>query len=67
MRRNLIAVIAIILAACGHSALADGGDDGTGRPVLPPYPPSPVIAGIEWAPLDTVVRRAKGSDSFPLT
>ena len=30
-------------------------------------PPSPVIAGIDWAPLDTIVRRAKGSDNFPLT
>ena len=25
----------------------------------PPYPPSPVIARIEWAPLETVVRRAQ--------
>jgi hypothetical protein len=35
--------------------------------ILPPYPPSPVIAGIDWAPPETVVRRAKGSDNFPLT
>ena len=32
-----------------------------------PYPPSPVIAGIEWAPLESIVRHAKGSDNFPLT
>ena len=32
-----------------------------------PYPPSLVITGIEWAPLDRIVRRAKGSDNFPLT
>ncbi len=32
-----------------------------------PYPPSPVVAGIEWAPLDAIVRLAKGSDNFPLT
>ena len=38
-----------------------------GGALLPPYPPSPVIAGIEWAPCETIVRRAKGSDNFPLT
>ena len=32
-----------------------------------PYPSSPAIAGIEWAPTETIVRRAKGSDNFPLT
>lgn len=36
-------------------------------PGLPPYPPSPVIAAIQWAPSETIVRRAKGSDNFPLT
>ena len=32
-----------------------------------PYPPSPVIAGIDWAPPETVRRLAKGSDNWPLT
>ncbi len=32
-----------------------------------PYPPSPVIARIDWAPADTIIRRAKGSDNWPLT
>jgi CubicO group peptidase (beta-lactamase class C family) len=32
-----------------------------------PYPPSPVITGITWAPPETIVRRAKGSDNWPLT
>lgn len=32
-----------------------------------PYPPSPVIAGVEWAPAKTIVRRAHGSDNWPLT
>ena len=67
MRRNWIAVIAVILAAYGQSALADGDGEGPGGPAVPPYPPSPVIARIEWEPLETVVRRAKGSDNFPLT
>jgi CubicO group peptidase (beta-lactamase class C family) len=33
----------------------------------PPYPPSPVVTGITWAPKETIVRRAKGSDNWPLT
>jgi len=33
----------------------------------PPYPPSPVIRGIEWAPKETILRLAKGSDNWPVT
>jgi CubicO group peptidase (beta-lactamase class C family) len=36
------------------------------RPV-PPYPPSPAITSITWAPKEKIVRRAKGSDNWPLT
>ncbi|UCG56912.1 MAG: serine hydrolase [Phycisphaerales bacterium] len=32
-----------------------------------PYPPSPVIRGVEWAPADTIVRKAQGSDNWPIT
>lgn len=32
-----------------------------------PYPPSPVITGIEWAPRETIVRKAPGGDNWPLT
>jgi CubicO group peptidase (beta-lactamase class C family) len=32
-----------------------------------PYPPSKVIAGIAWAPKETIIRKAKGSDNWPLT
>ena len=32
-----------------------------------PYPPSRVIAGITWAPKETIVRKAKGSDNWPIT
>lgn len=31
------------------------------------YPPSPVIQGTVWAPPDTILRRAKGSDNWPMT
>ena len=33
----------------------------------PPYPPSPIIKGIEWAPKETIIRLAKGSDNWPMT
>ncbi len=32
-----------------------------------PVPPSPVIADIEWAPKETIVRAAKDGDNWPLT
>jgi hypothetical protein len=33
----------------------------------PAYPPSPVIAGIEWAPRETIIRQAKDGDNWPVT
>jgi hypothetical protein len=33
----------------------------------PPYPPSPVIKGIHWAPEREIIRQAGGSDNWPLT
>ena len=32
-----------------------------------PYPPSPVIREIRWAPKESIVRKARGSDTWPLT
>lgn len=32
-----------------------------------PYPPSPVIREIRWAPTNSVIRLARGSDNWPLT
>jgi hypothetical protein len=43
-----------------------GTDLRAGAPV-PPYPRSPVIAGIDWASADTIIRRAKDSDNWPVT
>jgi len=37
-----------------------------GRAVAP-YRPSSVIKGIEWAPADTIIRQASGSDNWPIT
>jgi len=38
----------------------------SGRGVVP-YPPSPIIKAIEWAPAETIIRKAKGSDNWPIT
>ena len=32
-----------------------------------PYPPSRIITGIEWAPKESIIRLAKGSDNWPIT
>jgi CubicO group peptidase (beta-lactamase class C family) len=32
-----------------------------------PYPPSPVIKSIRWAPKESIVRKARGSDTWPMT
>jgi CubicO group peptidase (beta-lactamase class C family) len=31
------------------------------------YPPSPIIKSIKWAAASTIVRKAKGSDNWPIT
>jgi len=36
-------------------------------PRASPYPRSPVIKSIEWAPPETIIRRAQGSDNWPMT
>jgi CubicO group peptidase (beta-lactamase class C family) len=41
--------------------------DAAPAPANSPYPPSPVIASIDWAAPETVIRKAKGSDNWPLT
>lgn len=33
----------------------------------PPYPPSPVIGSVRWAPVSSIVRKAPGSDNWPTT
>jgi hypothetical protein len=62
--------LALMLAAgvvSGLPGLAGAGSPGPDEIAAAPCPLSPVIAGIEWAPLETIVRRARGSDNFPLT
>ena len=52
-------VVAALDAAVDAPAAREGAS--------PPYPPSPVISGIDWAPASEIVRLAKGSDNFPIT
>lgn len=33
----------------------------------PPYPPSPIITGMEWASNETILRMAKDGDNWPVT
>src|SRR5262245_12601918 len=55
----------------------DGNDDWGGRvasffrlvvkAVKDPYPRSPVIADVTWAPKEKIIRKAQGSDNWPMT
>lgn len=57
--RLLLAFGGIALALLMRPEASRGGDA--------PYPRSPVIEGITWAPAETIVRKAKDSDNWPLT
>lgn len=44
-----------------------GGHGSAIPPAGPPYPPSPIIKQVDWAPASTILRLAKGSDNWPMT
>jgi hypothetical protein len=49
-------------------ALAMGlAADASQAAAQPPYPPSPVIERIDWAPKESIIRLARGSDNWPIT
>jgi hypothetical protein len=52
------------IAAAPPRVQAQPASDDVARP---PYPSSPVIAGIEWAPADRIVRAARDGDNWPIT
>jgi CubicO group peptidase (beta-lactamase class C family) len=70
-------LVAVRMGTGSKQSQLPGGDDWGGRvagffrlvtrAVQGPPRPSPVIVGLRWAPADTVIRRAKGSDNWPLT
>jgi CubicO group peptidase (beta-lactamase class C family) len=47
--------------------VAAAGRGGPPAARVAPYPPSPVIKGVTWAPKERVARKAKGSDNWPMT
>ncbi len=49
------------------SAESESKEIGTAKTSQAPYPPSPVFQTIEWAPAETIVRKARGSDNWPTT
>ena len=53
-----------VLAPFFEPIVASVKDKGTGGG---PYPASPVIRKVTWAPKETIVRKAKGSDNWPVT
>jgi CubicO group peptidase (beta-lactamase class C family) len=55
------------IALAARAGPAAGPHGSALRPAGPPYPPSPVIREIVWATPAAIVRRARGSDNWPLT
>jgi len=54
----------IAAAVTARPAPAAPGASGSGGA---PYPPSPVIQRIDWAPTHSILRLARGSDNWPMT
>jgi CubicO group peptidase (beta-lactamase class C family) len=58
-------VAAVETPSPGHPEQTDSGQASIVRRA--PYPGSRVVTGIQWSPAATVVRRAEGSDNWPIT
>ena len=58
-----------IVASTKSTKTAASFRDTSADPALGriPYPPSPVIKAIKWAPASSIRRRAKGGDNWPIT
>jgi len=57
---NYAAAVLIAAVLCPGSDAADAG-------ATSPYLPSPAIKRIDWTPAGQIVRRARGSDNWPMT
>jgi len=60
-------VLKPFLVPIASAAKADPTPGRRAAPSAGAYPPSPVIQGIDWAPRDSIIRLARGSDNWPLT
>ncbi|MBI5383690.1 MAG: nucleoside hydrolase [Verrucomicrobia bacterium] len=54
-------------SSSGASTPATEAARSTGSTATPPYPPSPVIAALEWAPTNRIARAAYDGDNWPVT
>ncbi len=63
-RRSTPAVAAAVAALCLGRPAPGGPAE---RPGSAPYPPSQAVTGLTWAPKGTILRKAPGSDNWPLT
>ena len=50
-----------------HTTAAPGAAEKTPARKTEAHPPSPVIESLQWDPVDSIVRGAEGSDTWPLT
>src|SRR5438105_1784049 len=57
----------LLFVALAVNAFIPAADQKPAAKVDPPYPPSKLITGIKWAPVSSIVRKARGSDNWPLT
>ncbi|HSI65368.1 MAG TPA: serine hydrolase, partial [Candidatus Saccharimonadia bacterium] len=60
--KPFLGVIASAIPSSGVSAKANSVEQDK-----QPYPRSTVIKQLDWAPVETIVRKAKGSDNWPMT
>ncbi|TWT47904.1 hypothetical protein KOR42_41020 [Thalassoglobus neptunius] len=64
-RMKTLGVIALALLICEGLNRRIPAQQNSSR--LPPYPKSNIIRDVRWAPMETVIRKAKGGDNWPVT
>jgi hypothetical protein len=69
MSTRVSRVVILLAIAIGLPAVAatSHAADGESQSLSPPYPPSPVITEVIWAPKESIVRQAAGGDNWPIT
>jgi hypothetical protein len=63
-KAGTVSLLAALAVLGGAGVMARGQAPG---PLTAPYPPSPVIRRVHWAPKETIIRRAHDSDNWPMT
>ena len=60
-------LVRLTLTCCWFLSVVMAAQPACAAEPTPPYGPSPVIRSWEWAPVETIVRRAKDGDNWPVT